>query len=248
MTPSASTAAATAAPAAGFSPEWEQTYRDSAHLSIWPWSDLVSLTHRHASPRQGFQRVLELGVGAGANVPFFQRLRCDFHGIEGSASIVERLREAFPDLAEQLICGDFTRALPWADASFDLVVDRASITHNDTPAVRATLSEAARVLRLGGRFIGIDWFSTEHEDAGGGTAVDAHTRYGIDSRNFSGLGRVHFSDEAHLRDLFEPAGFAFEVLQHKVHCHLVGGNLAHFASWNLVAVRAGAPGTAVALN
>ena len=198
----------------------------------------MSLTHRHASPKQGFKRVLELGVGAGANIPFFQTLGCEFHGVEGSLSIVERLRQAFPGLAGQLICGDFTRRLPYADASFDLVVDRASITHNDTPSVQAALAEAARVLRPGGRFIGIDWFSSEHEDARGGSEVDAHTRRGIDSRNFGGLGQVHFSDEAHLRDLFAAAGFAFEVLQHKVHRHLVGGNGAHFASWNLVAVRA----------
>lgn len=223
--------------ATGFSPEWEQTYRDSAHLSIWPWSDLVSLTHRHASPKAGFVRVLELGVGAGANLPFFERLGCELHGIDGSASIVDKLRQAFPALAPNLVCGDFTRTLPYEHGRFDLVVDRASITHNATPAVRSALAEAARVLRPGGKFIGIDWFSREHEDAQRGTEVDAFTRRDIDSRNFGGVGQVHFSDEQHLRDIFSEAGFSFEVLQHKVHRHLVGGHLAHFASWNLVAVR-----------
>lgn len=222
---------------AGFSHEWEERYCESTHLSIWPWSDLVSLTHRHASPKAGFHRVLELGCGAGANIPFYVALGCDYHAIDGSLSIVRTLRGSFPDIASQLQCGDFTFALPQADASIDLVVDRASITHNDTLSVKAALRHAARVLRSGGKFIGVDWFSTEHEDSQGGTAVDAHTRRDINSRNFGGVGHVHFSDEAHLLSLFSDAGFEIEVLQHKVHDHRIGGHGAHFASWNLVAVK-----------
>jgi SAM-dependent methyltransferase len=221
----------------GFSDEWDQRYRESTHLSIWPWSDLVSLTHRHASPKQGFRRVLELGCGAGANIPFYRSLDCDYHAIDGSESIVEQLIAQTPALAERVICGDFTRTLPYEPARFDLVVDRASITHNCTPDVRAALAESARVLRSGGKFIGVDWFSTEHEDARRGAAVDAHTRRDIDSRNFGGVGNVHFSDEAHLRDLFAHAGFELEMLQHKQHRHVLGGNLANFASWNLVAFK-----------
>ena len=34
----------------GFSQEWEQRYADNTHLSIWPWSDIVSLVHRHCKP------------------------------------------------------------------------------------------------------------------------------------------------------------------------------------------------------
>ena len=30
-----------------FSAEWEQRYAANTHLSIWPWSDVVSLTRRH---------------------------------------------------------------------------------------------------------------------------------------------------------------------------------------------------------
>ena len=34
----------------GFSSEWEQRYAESTHLSVWPWSDIVSLVHRHCKP------------------------------------------------------------------------------------------------------------------------------------------------------------------------------------------------------
>ena len=42
-----------------FSPEWEQTYKNNAHLSIWPWSDLVSFVMRYARPTGPKFRVLE---------------------------------------------------------------------------------------------------------------------------------------------------------------------------------------------
>lgn len=223
--------------ATGFDEEWDRCYRASTHLSVWPWSDVVSLTHRHASPANGYSRVLELGCGAGANIPFYLSLPCEYHAIDGSAAILAQLLARYPALQGRLLCGDFTRPLPWADASFDLVLDRASITHNRTADVQAALAQAARVLRPGGKFIGSDWFSSAHEDAGHGTRVDDHTRRDIDSRNFGGVGNVHFSDEAHLRALFGAAGFALEMLQHKEHRHVVGGKGAHFASWNLVAVK-----------
>ena len=30
-----------------FSKEWEHSYASGTHLSIWPWSDVVSLVHRY---------------------------------------------------------------------------------------------------------------------------------------------------------------------------------------------------------
>ena len=51
-----------------FSNEWENRYKAKTHLSIWPWSDLVSLVMRHKPIKENF-KVLELGCGAGANIP-----------------------------------------------------------------------------------------------------------------------------------------------------------------------------------
>lgn len=96
-----------------FSQEWHQLYRQGKQLSRWPWSDLVVLVHRHAAPADGFRRVLELGCGAGAKIPFFLKLRAECHAIEGSAAIVDQLHVEFPDLDEQIVLGDFTRLLPF---------------------------------------------------------------------------------------------------------------------------------------
>ena len=53
--------------------EWEQTYKNGKQLSVWPWTKLISLVKRHTDIKQSM-RVLELGCGVGANIPFFVSL------------------------------------------------------------------------------------------------------------------------------------------------------------------------------
>ena len=133
----------------GFSSGWDSTYRTGQHMSEWPWSELVSLVHRHAKPENGYRRVLELGCGAGANIPFLQSLGMDYCAVEGSSFIVARLRARFPEIAANIVVGDFTRKIPFT-SRFDLVIDRASVTHNTTTGIRRALALVADVLRSGG--------------------------------------------------------------------------------------------------
>lgn len=221
----------------GFSPEWEQRYADNTHLSVWPWSDLVSLVHRHCKPAiaSGRGRVLELGCGAGANIPLFLSIGMDYSAIEGSPSIVKRLLGRYPQLGGKIVVGDFTRELPF-DGGFDLVVDRASLTHNTTDAIRSALQLAFIALKPSGVFIGSDWFSTNHDDyAIGDPSEDRYTRTNHDSGQFAGVGRVHFSDEAHLRDLF--SSFKIVYMEEKRLRRVEPRDNHQFASWNIVAIK-----------
>ncbi len=220
-----------------FSPQWDDVYRQARHLSTWPWSDLVSYVYRYARPDDGYRRVLECGCGAGANIPFFVKLGVDYFGIEGSPHIVARLHQAFPDLKDRIVAGDFTEAIPF-DGTFDLVVDRSSITHNDTSAIRRTLSMLNTRLRAGGKLIGIDWFSTEHSSAQLGDALDPWTRANIASGGFRGTGVAHFSDQDHLVDLLEGGGFEIKRLEHKRVDSIVPEGGGRVATWNFVAVKA----------
>ena len=203
---------------AGFSLQWEKLYSEGAHQSVWPWSDLVALVMRHTrAPRQGL-RALELGAGAGANVPFFQSLGIEYSSVEGSAVAVDHLRKRFPELADRFGVGDFTRTLP--QGPFDLIVDRSALTHNSADAIRHAVSLIRGVLVPGGHYIGVDWFSTAHPGAALGRADgDPKTRTDIQSGHLVGTGRVHFSDEPFLRDLF--GDFEIKLLRHKVSTMLV---------------------------
>ena len=79
-----------------FSNEWEESYAAGTHLSIWPWSDLVSLVYRHCADlirERG--KVLELGCGDGGNlIPMAVELPGSrFTGIELAQRPAEKGRQ-----------------------------------------------------------------------------------------------------------------------------------------------------------
>jgi SAM-dependent methyltransferase len=220
-----------------FSREWDELYRANLHLSTWPWSDLVSYVYRYAKPSDGYRRVLELGCGAGANIPFFLELGVDYRAIDGSEAIVSRLQATYPELKDRIVVGDFTVAIPF-EGRFDLVVDRVSLAHNTTEAIRRTLAMVFERLRSQGKLIGIDWFSTADQDAESGIALDAHTRTHLPpSSHLAGTGAVHFCDRDHLVDLLTGAGFRIDRLEHKQNEVVIPEHGERFAWWNFVAAK-----------
>ncbi len=141
-----------------FSNEWDSLYQRGEQNSVWPWSDLVSYVMRYSCPPVGEEpfRVVELGCGAGANIPFFISLGVEYFGIEGSSAVVDRLQKRYPAMQDRIITGDFTLKIPF-DGEFDLIVDRSSLTHNTTADIvhclvlRPLLPEAQRDLTSRGR-------------------------------------------------------------------------------------------------
>jgi len=177
-------------------------------------------------------KVLELGCGAGANIPFFKSLGIDYYAIEGSECIVKNLHSLYPDLKQKIITGDFTKKIEF-DTKFDLVIDRASLTHNASYSIKSCLDLLSSKMDGNAKFIGIDWFSTEHSEYKKGiSTVDKYTRCGYDDGYFSHLGNVHFSDQIHLNELF--CNFKIKILEHKVVKRKIPNEVI-LASWNFVA-------------
>jgi SAM-dependent methyltransferase len=215
---------------------WDDLYASGQHISVWPWSDVVSLVMRHArppSPSTNF-RVIELGCGVGANIPFFSALGVDYHGIDASPTAITRLRDVFPHLAEKLMVGDFTASWP-VDGEFDLVVDRAAITHNDMAGITCTFAEIRRRVKRGGQLVCVDLFSAASSEAGAGEpGPEKGTRVNFSAGPLAGTGLAHFFDETELRRLL--AGFELVHLQHKVVTTL-DQHSRDFSTWSFVATR-----------
>lgn len=216
-----------------FSEEWDKIYSKGQQIAVWPWSDLISYVIRYSKPDKTPFSVLELGCGAAANIPFFKRLGVDYYGLEGSPSIVNQLHTTYPDLKDKIIAADFTTDFHF-EKKFDLIFDRASVTHNNSDSIVRCISLVKSHLKPNGKYIGIDWFSTMHDHyQEGDFDGDRYTRSSIPIGQFQGVGKVHFSDKAHLEDLFRE----FEIIQldHKIVKTEIPDTNHTFASWNFVA-------------
>ena len=97
------------------------------------------------------RKVLEIGLGLGADHQCFAQAGAHLHGIDLTPRSVEitRRRLEIQGLHSDLRVGD-AEALPYADASFDLVYSWGVIHHSPNTAQAAR--EILRVLKPGGSF------------------------------------------------------------------------------------------------
>jgi SAM-dependent methyltransferase len=179
-----------------FSLDWDLFYTDRG-ISGGRYANYEKLVFMFVSEAE---RMLELGAGAGAEIPFFHEAGFGYHGIEGSEEVVRAARANCPKLADRIFHGDFTKALPVGD--LDLIAERASVPHNDLASIRRCLGMAFDALKPGGIYISSDWFSSNHSEAMRGKRAGDGTRYGYEDGQFAGVGKVRFSDLAELTDLF----------------------------------------------
>jgi SAM-dependent methyltransferase len=96
--------------------------------------------------------VLDAGCGAGAALAPASRVAARAVGIEISAAMAARAREAAP--AAEVVEGD-AAALPFADGSFDVVLSSFVVFFMSDPT--AVLHEWRRVLAPGGRLAMATW-------------------------------------------------------------------------------------------
>ena len=207
-----------------YSKEWNDIYDRGEQMVCWPWSDLVSLVKRHCGDIEG-KPVLELGCGAGGNRQFFVAEGADYTGMDGA--------QLDP---QWMFGGDFTKSLP--PGPYDLICDRAAVTHNDTESIKRCLGLAYDALKPGGYYIGVDWFSIQHNAFYlPALQLDAWTHSEISEGQFKGCGAVHFSSEHHLLDLF--GAFEIVMLEHKQRGPEKPANQREItcASWDIVARR-----------
>lgn len=215
-----------------FSQEWNQRYKENTHISVWPWSDLVSHVMHYSNPLKKNLKVLELGCGAGANIPFFTSFdSVEYYSVEGSSIIVKKLWKKFPKLKENIIIGDFIHKIP-LKTKFDLIVDRAAVTCNSTKAIRKCINEIYSKLKVRGIYIGIDWYSTLSSEFKQGESVDEYTKKNYKTGSFANTGLVHFSDKEHIVDLFKK--FAILTLEHKIRTVEIPNEQNILATWNFV--------------
>ena len=215
---------------------WDIIYLKNKHLSIWPWSDVVSYVSRYCIPRIRFNKILELGCGAGANIPFFLKNGYKYFGIDGSNTIIKSLKKKYSNISNNFLCNDFTIEIS-INKTFDIVLDRGAITCNDTISIKRTLHLIKKKLRPDGVFIGIDWMTKNHTSSLKGIKVDNYTRANIRSGVFSNQGTTHFFTRKHLSKLLKDSGFKLKILELKESKFLVGRKKLIHSAFNFLAIK-----------
>ncbi len=217
-----------------FSNEWEKLFASGSHFSQYPWSDLISLVIRYANPKNYVYKpkVLELGPGVGANIPFFLDKGFEYYAVEGSTTAVEYIKKKFGSNVK-IVAGDFTTFIPYDD-KFDLIVDRGAITCNSVSGIKNALTKSKSALKSDGLYIGIDWYSVKHPCINFGVEVENNTRRDINKGTLSGTGTVHFFSETEIKELLDDL-FTILHLEHKSYDVIIPNGDLSWASFNLVA-------------
>lgn len=109
--------------------------------------------YREAVTRQASGRVLEIGVGSGANLGFYRNsLECVI-GIDPSAGMLRRAAAMDTHIPVMLL-QSAGEALPLESGSFDCVVSTWTLCSVSDP--RLVLKEISRVLKPGGHFLYVE--------------------------------------------------------------------------------------------
>jgi SAM-dependent methyltransferase len=189
----------------GWDPTWEKVFRTQAWGSYPPEHIIRLVARAFYSQRRETVRFLDLGCGPGACTWFLARERFRVAGIDGSATAIElaKKRLAGERLEADLRVGDYV-SLPWGNATFDGVVDNASIYCNPFPVARRVVDEVRRVMKPGGRFFSCN-FTRSTWGYGLGREVEPGGFVDISDGPLAGKGFSLFMDRDQVDALY--AGF-----------------------------------------
>lgn len=191
---------------------WERVFAARSWGS-YPAEELVRFiaSNFRAVPDKTGVRVLEIGCGPGPNIWYLAREGFAVAGIDGSPTAIRQAKERL--IAEglphkmplvDLKVGDFSE-LPWADESFNAVVEVAALYANPMTKIMASIAEVRRVLEPGGAFFG-RMFGTLTTGSDSGEMIEPGTRRNPKIGPCAGNDIAHFFSREELVELF--SGFS----------------------------------------
>jgi SAM-dependent methyltransferase/catechol 2,3-dioxygenase-like lactoylglutathione lyase family enzyme len=126
--------------------DWDASYEESG-VRGQRWRTRLAAAARLVGPGPGM--LLEVGVGSGRLLPALWARGWTVSGVDPAPGMVQIARTRTPAAAERLTVAR-AEELPFADASFDVVVAIGVLEYTD---LNRSLGELARVLRPGGRAV-----------------------------------------------------------------------------------------------
>lgn len=179
-----------------FDTKWDELYEKKLHVNRYVHSEVVSFISRYrpSKPQQEVS-VLEVGCGTCPNICYLAESGYITYGVDASASAIS-IGKAFlkeKNLHANLYVTDFT-TLDFPNEYFDIVIDRAALTHANMASVKMAINEIARVLKKGGHFL-FTPFSDSHPSCLQSTldenltSTKIHSGYLSEFKNMTFIGR-----------------------------------------------------------
>ncbi|ERP92963.1 hypothetical protein Q670_07900 [Alcanivorax sp. P2S70] len=137
-------------------------YEDKVFPVLLDWATRPLYRNRQHLIRQARGKVLELGVGTGANFPLYSDLASEIHGIEPAEALLELAADTArqcnqPERFHLRVAG--AEQLPYDDNSFDSVI--ACLVFCTIPDPDTAAREAFRVLKPGGTLLTLEHVRNE---------------------------------------------------------------------------------------
>lgn len=137
-----------------WSPAWDAVF-SSREWGKYPDLEVVRFVARnfYARKPRSAVKLLEVGCGTGANVWYMAREGFHTSGVDGSTQALDILRQRLQaeNLHADVYHADIT-SLPFADQTFDGVIDCECIYSNSQTHTARILDDIRRVLKPGGSF------------------------------------------------------------------------------------------------
>jgi SAM-dependent methyltransferase len=226
-------------PASSFDPIWREKYA-RGHVVRCPYDIVFSFIYRNVrtNTERSQVRILEVGCGSGNNIWFGATEGFNMTGVDASQEAIEYAKKRLlaSGLKAHLIVADFTQ-LPFSDRTFDLVIDRAGLTHcGQSQAIKA-VHEIHRVLVVGGKFF-CNTYSSFHSTAKGGQIKEDNLTVQTTTGSLAGWGQVCFYTRDQMKSLLPPP-WHIESLKHLLITETLDEAEDVHAEWRAIVSKAG---------
>ncbi len=212
---------------------WDKFYKNKGKNFFWPWTDLVTLVNRHLNKKKKIS-VLEIGIGSGANVPFYLSRKFNVYGVDRSKQAIKILKKRYPKFKENFFSEDFVKK-KFKPKNFDLIVDRGSLScGNDLNKIKKIISLIELYLKNDGLFIGVDLYS-KNSSYFKKKLINKNLKKNCFSFNkgpFSGMGEISFFSLTDIKNNFK--NFNIIDMNEKKILNYQTIKRDIFASWMLV--------------
>jgi len=218
---------------ASFDRIWEELYSSGSDVR-YPYDQIVSFVYRRFPRHKPLDeiRILEIGCGTGNNLWFTAREGFQVYGVDASPSAIRKARQRFSreNLTGNFAVADFA-ALPFANGSFDLVLDRAAITCCGIGIAKRCVREVRRVLMPGGAF-----FFNPYSDTHGSRLLGKVLGDGLFTQftggPFAHCGQICFYSRANVENAFAE-GWTILSMQHMECVENIGFEPSTHSEWRV---------------